>query len=239
MHKRRILIVDDDISVIKALRANLSAKDYETMAAVDGQEAIGIVERELPDLIIMDIMMPRIDGFEVCRQIRQWSQIPIIMLSARQDESEKAKCLDNGADDYMTKPFGITELISRVGAVLRRTKDSKAVLATPSFVSGKFRMNFVTHQVFVGDKEVKLTPTEFCLLQELALGTGKVFTHTVLLGKVWGPEYAEEREYLRVFVNRLRKLIEDDPANPQYILTIPGVGYRFNKAEDPEKVLVG
>ena len=238
MHKQRILIVDDDISIIKALRANLTAKDYDTMAAVDGAEAIRIVERELPDLIILDIMMPGIDGLEVCRQIRQWSQIPIIVLSARQDEEEKARCLDHGADDYMTKPFGITELIARVGAVLRRIKDSKTALTKPSFTSGHFRMNFVAHQVFVGDKEIKLTPTEYCLLRELALGTGKVFTHTVLLGKVWGPEYAEEREYLRVFINRLRKLIEEDPADPQYILTIPGVGYRFNRCET-EAVAIG
>jgi two-component system, OmpR family, KDP operon response regulator KdpE len=238
MHKQRILIVDDDISIIKALRANLAAKDYDTMAAVNGAEAISIVERELPDLIILDIVMPGIDGFEVCRQIRQWSQIPIIMLSARQDEEEKARCLDHGADDYMTKPFGITELIARVGAVLRRTNDSKAVLTTPSFSSGRFRMNFVTHQVFVGEREVKLTPTEYCLLRELALGTGKVFTHTVLLGKVWGPEYAEEREYLRVFINRLRKLIEEDPTDPKYILTIPGVGYRFNQCEN-QPVAIG
>lgn len=238
MHKQRILIVDDDISIIKALRANLAAKDYDTMAAVNGAEAISIVERELPDLIILDIMMPGIDGLEVCRQIRQWSQIPIIVLSARQDEEEKARCLDHGVDDYMTKPFGITELIARVGAVLRRTKDSKVVLTTPSFTSGQFRMNFVAHQVFVGDKEIKLTPTEYCLLRELALGTGKVFTHTVLLGKVWGPEYAEEREYLRVFINRLRKLIEENPADPQYIVTIPGVGYRFNRCEK-EAVAIG
>lgn len=227
MRKSRILIVDDDIGVLKSVRANLQAEDCETLTAVDGTEALQLIEREIPDLIILDIMMPGIDGFEVCRQVREWSKIPIIMLSARQDVEEKAKCLNGGADDYITKPFGINELIARVKAILRRTQDTGTVLNTPTFTSGSLKINFIGRQVTVDGNEVKLTPTEYSLLQELTLGAGKVFSHATLLGRVWGPEYAEEREYLRVFIGRLRKEIEEDPSNPKHIITIPGVGYRF------------
>ncbi len=227
MRKTRILIVDDDIGVLKSVRANLQAKDCETLTAMDGNEALQVIEREFPDLIILDIMMPGIDGFEVCRQVREWSKIPIIMLSARHDVEEKAKCLNSGADDYITKPFGVNELIARVKAILRRTQDKGTVLNTPNFTSGSLKINFLGRQVSVNGNEVKLTPTEYSLLQELALGAGKVFSHATLLGRVWGPEYAEEREYLRVFIGRLRKEIEEDPSNPKHIITIPGVGYRF------------
>ncbi len=230
MRKSRILIVDDDIGVLKSVRANLQAKDCETLTAVDGTEALQVIEREFPDLIILDIMMPGIDGFEVCRQVREWSQIPIIMLSARHDVEEKAKCLNSGADDYITKPFGVNELIARVKAILRRTQDTGTVLNTPSFTSGSLKINFIGRQVTVSGDEVKLTPTEYSLLQELTLGAGKVFSHATLLGRVWGPEYAEEREYLRVFIGRLRKEIEEDPSKPKHIITIPGVGYRFQLA---------
>ncbi len=227
MRKTRILIVDDDIGVLKSVRANLQAKDCETLTAMDGTEALQIIEREFPDLIILDIMMPGMDGFEVCRQIREWSKMPIIMLSARHDVEEKAKCLNIGADDYITKPFGVNELIARVRAILRRTQETGTILNTPSFTSGSLKINFVGRQVTVNGNEVKLTPTEYSLLQELALGAGKVFSHATLLGRVWGPEYADEREYLRVFIGRLRKEIEEDPSNPKHIITIPGVGYRF------------
>lgn len=230
MRKSRILIVDDDIGVLKSVRANLQAKDCETLTAVDGTEALQIIEREFPDLIILDIMMPGMDGFEVCRQVREWSQIPIIMLSARHDVEEKARCLNSGADDYITKPFGINELIARVKAILRRTQDTGTVLNTPTFTSGSLKINFIGRQVTVNGNEVKLTPTEYSLLQELTLGAGKVFSHATLLGRVWGPEYAEEREYLRVFIGRLRKEIEEEPSKPKHIITIPGVGYRFQTA---------
>ena len=233
MRKSRILIVDDDIGVVKALRANLQAKDCEVLTAMDGTEALQVIDREVPDLIILDIMMPRMDGLEVCRQLREWSAIPIIMLSARHDVEEKAKCLNSGADDYMTKPFGINELIARVRAVLRRTSDVGTVVNTPNFTSGDLQINFAARQVVKAGSEVKLTPTEYTLLQELTLGAGKVFTHATLLGKVWGPEYAEEREYLRVFIGRLRKEIEEDPANPKFIVTIPGVGYKFQSQCEP------
>jgi len=227
MHKTRILIVDDDIGVVKSLRANLASKGFETMTALDGAEALNIIERELPDLIILDIMMPKMNGSDVCQRIREWSQIPIIMLSARRDIEEKAGCLDAGADDYITKPFGVNELVARVRAVLRRSDGMEHAAVTPNFSAGSLKINFVAREVTVGGREIKMTPTEYNLLQELALGSGRVFSHATLLGRVWGPEYAEEREYLRVFIGRLRKLIEEDPLNPKHILTITGVGYKF------------
>jgi len=199
MKKTRILVVDDELSIIKFLRANLEARDYEVLAAMDGAEALQAIEMELPDLVILDIMMPKMDGFEVCRRLREWSQIPVIMLSARGDESDKVKCLDLGADDYITKPFGKDELIARVRAVLRRTEAVASIPTQPSFTSGDLQINFVKRQVTVASKEVKLTPTEYSLLQEFVLNAGKVLTHTHLLNKVWGPEYREDTQYLHVF----------------------------------------
>ena len=194
---------------------------------MDGAEALQTFEMELPDLVILDIMMPKLDGFEVCRRLREWSQIPVIMLSARGDESDKVKCLDLGADDYITKPFGASELIARVKAVLRRTEAATAIPTQPSFTSGDLEVNFAQRRITVSGKEVKLTPTEYTLLQEFTLNAGKVLTHTYLLNKVWGPEYREEREYLHVFIRRLRAKLEPDPTNPRYIMTVPGVGYQF------------
>ncbi len=227
MKKTRILIVDDELSIIKFLRANLEAEGFEVLTAIDGVQALQTFEMELPDLVILDIMMPKIDGFEVCRRIREWSQIPVIMLSARGDVHDKVKCLDLGADDYITKPFGKGELTARVRAVLRRTRSVIAVPAQPSFNHGDLEINFVKRQVTVAGKEVKLTPTEYNLLRELILNAGKVLTHTHLLNKVWGPEYREDTQYLHVFIRRLRAKLEPDPTNPRYIVTVPGVGYQF------------
>ena len=227
MRKTCVLIVDDELSIIKFLRANLENKDYKVLAAMDGAEALKTIEMELPDLVILDIMMPKMDGFEVCRKLREWSQIPIIMLSARADENDKVKCLDLGADDYMTKPFGKDELMARISAVMRRTKSAAAIPTQPSFTSGDLEINFIERRVTVAGREVKLTPTEYNLLQELVLNAGKVLTHAHLLGKIWGPEYREEREYLHVFVRRLRNKLEPDGARPRYIISVPGVGYQF------------
>lgn len=227
MKKTRILIVDDELSIIKFLRANLASKGYEVLAVMNGAEALQAFEMESPDLMVLDIMMPRMDGFEVCRRIREWSQVPIIMLSARGDEDDKVKCLDLGADDYITKPFGKDELVARVKAVMRRTESTAAVPTQPSFSSGDIDINFVRRQVTVAGKEVKLTPTEYNLLQEFVLNAGKVLTHTHLLNKVWGPEYREETQYLHVFTRRLRAKLEPDPSNPRYIMTVSGVGYQF------------
>ena len=227
MRHPRILIVDDELAIIKFLRANLEAKGFETLAAMNGAEALETIERELPDLVILDIMMPKMDGFEVCRRLREWSQIPIIMLSARGDEGDKVKCLDLGSDDYITKPFGAHELIARVRAVLRRTEAAGTLPAQTSFTNGDLQINFAQRRVTIAGKEVKLTPTEYSLLQEFVLNTGNVLTHAYLLNKVWGLEYREEREYLHVFVRRLRAKLESNPTNPRYILTVPAVGYQF------------
>ena len=227
MKKTHILIVDDELAIIKFLRATLKAQGYEVLAATNGVEALSTIEMELPDLMILDIMMPKMDGFEVCRRLREWSQIPIIMLSARGDEGDKVKCLDLGADDYITKPFGKDELIARVRAVMRRTEAARAIPTRPSFTCDNLEINFIERRVTVAEREVKLTPTEYNLLRELVLNANKVLTHSMLLGKVWGPEYGDEKEYLRVFIGRLRKHLESDPENPKYIVTIPGVGYQF------------
>lgn len=230
MRKSRILVVDDDLGVIKSVRANLQAHDCEMLTAMDGEEALEVLSREQPDLIILDITMPKLSGFEVCRQVREWSQVPIIMLSAKHDIEEKVKCLNMGADDYLTKPFGVNELAARVKAVLRRTRDGDTDPTPPTFTSGDLTINFVERRVTSANREIKLTPTEYNLLQELTIGAGKVFSHSTLLGRVWGPEYVSEREYLHVFVGRLRKEIEPDPAHPRYIVTVPGVGYKFQPA---------
>lgn len=221
--------MDDELTIIKFLRANLEARGYEVLAAVNGTEALRTFEMELPDLVILDIMMPEIDGFEVCRRLREWSQIPIIMLSARGDENDKVKCLDLGADDYITKPFGASELIARVRAVMRRTETSGSTPVQPSFSCGDLEINFAQRQVTVAGEEVKLTPTEYSLLQEFAANAGKVLTHTHLLGKVWGSEYREDTQYIHVFVRRLRAKLEPDPANPRYVMTVPGIGYQLRE----------
>ncbi len=225
--KKRILIVDDELSILKYLRANLEAQGYEVLMAMDGAQALKTLEAELPDLVVLDIMMPEMDGLEVCRRLREWSQIPVIMLSARADESDKVQCLDLGADDYITKPFGKNEFIARVRAVMRRAEAASPAPTTPSIKSGDLEINFSQRKVTVKGKEVALTLTEHALLQELALNAGKVLTYIHLLQKVWGTDYADEREYLHVFVSRLRAKLEPEPQKPRYITTVSGVGYRF------------
>jgi two-component system KDP operon response regulator KdpE len=225
----RILIVDDDAVIIKFVRANLEAEGWQTLTAMDGAEALQTIERELPDLVVLDVMMPNVDGLEVLRQLREWSQIPVIMLSVREEEAYKVKCLNLGADDYVTKPFGADELIARVRAVLRRNETANFVTSQSLFTSGDLQINFGNKQVTAAGNEVRLTPTEYNLLQELVLNAGKVLSHDHLLHRIWGPEYGQEREYLHVFIGRLRAKLEPDPAKPRYIITVPGIGYRFKR----------
>ena len=177
--------------------------------------------------MLLDIKMPGVDGYTVCRRIREFSQIPIIMVTVKGKDEEKIQGLDAGADDYLTKPFAASELAARVRAVLRRSQSSVEEQTAPSFTCGDLEVNFVERRVTIRGSEVRLTPTEYNLLQELTIGAGKVFSHSTLLGRVWGPEYVSEREYLHVFVGRLRKEIEPDPAHPKYLVTVPGVGYKF------------
>ncbi|MFQ5827224.1 MAG: response regulator transcription factor, partial [Dehalococcoidia bacterium] len=219
MNSHNILVVDDDLAILKFLRANLEARRYRVSTARDGEEALHAMEKDLPDLVILDVIMPKLDGFEVCCRIREWSQVPVIMLSARRAEEDKVKCLELGGDDYVTKPFGVEELVARVEAVFRRSQLPEPVPTKPVFESGQIDINFAQRRVTIGSQEVKLTPTEYRLLQELALNAGKVLTHRMLLNRVWGSEYGNEREYVRVFINRLRNKIEPNPANPRYILT--------------------
>jgi two-component system KDP operon response regulator KdpE len=227
MIKTRILVVDDELSIIKFLWVSLEASGFKVLTAMDGSQALQTIEMELPDLVILDITMPKMDGLEVCYRLREWSQIPIIMLSALVDDSDKVKCLDLGADDYITKPFSAIELVARIKAVLRRTEKTAPLANQPTFTSGDLVVNFTQRLVTMAGIEVKTTPTEYNLLQELVLNAGKVLTHTQLLNKVWGSEYRDEREYVHVFIRRLRNKLEPDPKNPQYFVSIPGVGYRF------------
>ena len=227
MNHTYVLVVDDDEKILKFLRINLSGEGWHILTARDGAEALRMVEKDPPDLVILDIMMPNVDGFEVCRQLRQWSQVPIIGLSARGDMADKVKCLNLGADDYITKPFGIDELIARANAVLRRNRFDDYVFPTSSFTTGGLKVDLASRKVTVDDNEVKLTPTEYKLLRELVIGAGQALGYKYLLGKIWGPEYKTEREYLHVYIGHLRAKVETDPRNPVYIISVPGVGYQL------------
>src|SRR6266481_6054216 len=230
---KRILVVDDEPSIQRILRRNLTVSGYDVLIAENGEQALEMVRINQPDLILLDLWLPgEIDGIGVCVQVRQWSQVPIIVLSARTDEKQKVQALDLGADDYLTKPFNNEELLARVRACLRRVANvSEGENAQqPEILTsedGYLSMNVVRRQVRAGSQEVKLTPTEFELLRQLMLHAGKVLTHRALLRAVWGPEYGEEADYLRVYVRQLRLKVEVEPSQPRYILTEPGVGYVF------------
>ncbi len=230
MDKTHILIVDDDPAILRLLCTNLRARGYKVTTAMDGEESLKAVEGDFVNLIVLDLMMPKMDGVEVCRRVRQWSDVPIIVLSARGDEKDKVKCLELGADDYLTKPFGIAELLARIKTALRHYDSSRSAPAQPNFTYGDLEINFAMRRVSVGGREIKLTPTEYAVLQYLAVNANKVITHTMLLQNVWGGEYCSEKEYLRVFIGRLRKKIEADPQNPRYIQTVPGIGYNLASA---------
>jgi len=230
MRKQTILIVDDDPVIVKFVKANLEANAYDVAVAINGSEALKAVELEPPDLVLLDIMMPEMDGFEVCRRLREWSTVPIIMLTARGDEIDRVRCLELGADDYISKPFGVNEMMARAQAVLRRSTPRNTPFSSkPSFTCGGLTINFTDRRVTVDAKEVKLTPTEYNLLRELALNEGKVLTHTQLLQKVWGLEYKSETQYLHVFIRRLRSKLEAGSKAPSCITTIPGVGYKISQ----------
>ena len=226
MTKPKVLVVDDEPEVLKYVGANLRARGYDTVTAADGNEALARAQEERVDLILLDITMPGPDGFAVCQAIRQRSAVPIIMLSARGQEKDKVKALDLGADDYLTKPFGIEELLARVRAALRRG-EQEGLAAVEALEAGDLRIDFAARRVTKDGAEVKLTPTEYALLAQLARSAGKVLTHTALLQRVWGPEYRDESDYLWAYVRRLRRKLEADPEHPRRLLTEPGVGYRF------------
>ena len=225
---KRVLLAEDEVALRDFVNRNLRARGFEVLEASNGLEAIAIWEREDPDLLILDIMMPRMDGLEVCRRVREYSSVPIIVLTALDAESDKVTALDLGADDYLSKPFGVEELLARMRAVMRRAKgESSAPRGGGVKQYGDLEVDLTGHIVRLRGDEVRLSPTEFALLQHLILNVGKVMTHRTLLQSIWGPEYGGEAEYLRVYMNRLRHKLERDPANPRHLLTEPGVGYRF------------
>lgn len=220
-----ILVIDDDPSIQDFVKHNLEIRSFKVKIAKDGFEAISLFEQTNCILVILDIMMPKLDGLEVCRRIRQSSTVPIIILTALGEESDKIAALNQGADDYLTKPFGIGELLARVKAVLRRSHWSENFASVAAQRFGDLEIDFEQRCVWRDGEVVKLTPTEFALLQELALHAGKICTHELLLKRVWGPEYRNEAEYLRVYIGRLRRKLEADPTNPLHIMTEPGIGY--------------
>ncbi|MCL5264471.1 MAG: response regulator transcription factor [Chloroflexi bacterium] len=222
----RILAVDDEVEIRRAIRASLLNAGYEVDVAGTGDEALAAFERRRSDVIVLDLAMPGLSGFDVVEQIRKTSSVPIIVLSVMGDESDKIKALDLGADDYLTKPFGMGELLARIRVALRHLATPPAGAAA-ILKSGDLVVDFERRRVIKRDTEVHLTPTEYEILKYLIRHAGKVITHRALLQAVWGPEYGTEAHYLRYFVGQLRKKLEDDQARPRYILTEPGVGYRF------------
>jgi two-component system KDP operon response regulator KdpE len=223
--RSRILVVDDETQISRVLKTTLQAQGYEVKTAADGESGYNATMDWLPDLLITDLSMPGMNGIELCRAVRERSQVPIIVLSVRGEEKSKIEALDAGADDYVTKPFSVNELLARVRANLRRVAAGEPTAAQP-IEEGDFYINPESRQVRVGEREIHLTPKEFDLLAFMARHPNKVLTHRVLLNAVWGGESVQQPEYLRVFINQLRKKIE--PADtPRYILTDPWVGYRF------------
>lgn len=224
---RRILVAEDEAPLREFISRNLRARGYEVIEASNGLEALALWETEAPHLLVLDIMMPRMDGLEVCKRIRARSTVPIIVLTALDAENDKVAALDLGADDYLTKPFGVEELLARLRATLRRTHWEEQQPAPGTYTFGSLEIDLDGHVVRRDGTDVRLTPTEFALLAQLVAHSGKVLTHRQLLQRVWGEEYGSEAEYLRVYMGRLRRKIEEDAANPSHLVTESGVGYRF------------
>jgi two-component system KDP operon response regulator KdpE len=224
----RVLVVDDDETIRRTLRINLRARGYEVEVVASGRDALSTVEDAPPDLVILDLGLPDLDGVEVLRRLRRTSRVPVVVLSARQQSDDKVEALDEGADDYVTKPFGMDELMARVRSALRRGgADGEALAAIAPVVTESFAVDFSTLSATRVGEPVHLTPTEWRLLGELARHRGRVVTQADLLQAVWGPGYGRESNYLRVYGNQLRRKLEGDPSRPRHILTEPGIGYRL------------
>jgi two-component system KDP operon response regulator KdpE len=222
----RVLVVDDDAQILRALRINLAARGYEVLTAADGAGALRAAADGHPDVVVLDLGLPDLDGTEVIAGLRGWTQVPIIVLSARTDAGDKVDALDAGADDYVTKPFGMAELLARLRAAVRRATvaplDGNPVVATDCFT-----VDLAAKKVRRGETEVHLTPTEWGILEQLVRNPGKLVGQRQLLQEVWGPAYRKETNYLRVYLAQLRRKLEPDPAHPRYLITEPGMGYRF------------
>ncbi len=225
--RRRILVVDDEERMVRFIRLNLEHDGFQVTEAYNGAQAIDRLRDTLPEVVLLDVMLPDIDGFEVLQLIREVSDVPVIMLTAKGEEDDRVRGLELGADDYVTKPFSPRELVSRVRAVLRRTEAVRGATQGPIQVDDRLKIDFDRREIWVEGKLVKLRPTEYRLLYHLVQNAGWVMTHDQLLAKVWGYEYRDEPHYVRLYVNYLRQKLEKDPSNPKYILTERGVGYRF------------
>jgi two-component system, OmpR family, KDP operon response regulator KdpE len=223
----KILIIEDEPEIRRFLRATLLGSEYRVVESPTGSDGLQKVTDEKPALVLLDLGLPDMDGLSVIRELRGWSNVPIIVLSARGNETDKIKALDGGADDYLTKPFGVGELLARVRVALRRLPDVESEADASPFVLGDLCVDFSRHQIFVGGREVHLTPIEHRLLTTLIRHNGKLVTHRQLLKEVWGPDSVFENHYLRVYMAHLRRKIESDPSRPRYLLTEPGIGYRL------------
>ncbi len=224
---KKILVVDDEERMLRFIRLNLEHDGFQVIEAVKGHEALDKMRTGMPDLILLDVMLPDLDGFEVLKMVREISNIPIIMLTAKGEEDDRVKGLELGADDYVTKPFSPRELVSRVKAVLRRIETESGEEEKVIEVDGRLKIDFNRREIWVEEELVKLRPTEYRLLYHLVQNAGWVLTYDQILSRVWGYEYRDEPHYVRLYINYLRQKLEEDPANPKYILTERGVGYRF------------
>jgi two-component system KDP operon response regulator KdpE len=223
----KVLVIDDELAIRRFLRFSLVNHGFQQAEAKTGHEGLNQVARERPDLVLLDLGLPDIDGLEVIRQLREWSQVPIIVLTACGRDAEKVTALEAGADDYLTKPFSVSELVARIRVALRHAAHGPDRSDPPVFMVGLLRVDLTRRRVFVADKEVHLTPTEYRLLTTLVKQSGRVVTHRQLLTEVWGPDSVHESQYLRVYMAHLRRKIEPDPVSPRWLLTEPGVGYRL------------
>jgi two-component system KDP operon response regulator KdpE len=225
----KILLIEDEQEIRRFLRVSLGGQGYRLLETANGRDGIMQAASQQPDLIILDLGLPDIDGMEVIRQVREWSQMPIIVLSARGQEHQKVDALDAGADDYLTKPFSVGELIARIRVAMRHTAQDSGTTDGAIFAVGDLHVDLVRRQVLVNEKELHLTPIEYRLLTTMIKHVGKVITHRQLLKEVWGPDSVYENHYLRVYMAQLRRKIECDPAQPRYLLTEPGIGYRLSE----------
>jgi DNA-binding response OmpR family regulator len=230
--KATILVVDDEPNIVRLVKANLESAGYKVVSAADGEQAISMARQEMPDLVVLDLMLPKVDGFTVCRRLREFSTAPVIMLTARSTEVDVVHGFEVGADDYLTKPFAVSELLVRVQAVLRRSKWPEEILSRQGFKAGPIEIDFAQHHVTFQGRPVKLTPTEYRLLVYLAANANRVVSHRELLRGVWGPEYGDETEYLRVYTRYLRQKLEPDASHPLYLVTQPGAGYMLVQPEE-------
>ncbi len=223
----KILVIDDEPQIVRALRTILQARRFQVLVAHNGETGLALAAAQQPDIIILDLGLPDMDGVEVCRRLREWTQTPIIILSVRDSEQDKVLALNQGADDYLTKPFGIEELIARLRVALRHSAQAGSTAAAPLIGSEALQIDLAQHRVTQNGVEVHLTATEFKLLAYLARNVGRVLSHQAILARVWGLENSERVEYLRVYIRQLRLKLEVDPEHPRYIINEPGIGYRF------------